>query len=351
MILSWKPIKFHKTVSAHLLDEESTDKLIKQLETTHKINTEIGFKTPGFKYFKNIRTEDFDNLRKYQHMVTANWGLNPLWCLWLTKINGVHYNLYINLVTRQIIWSRHRFAPALYKGTLFEGEMIGDKFVIWDILVHRNNKLEHNHNRRQDIIRGILLHQYTPDPVVENVDIINREYVTYANIRSYLNKITDNPPFPGKTPRGLVFVPMGRTLKHYNLIFSNRTSIERFKGTSDILEHPIDYYPSEVRWAPQVFPDPNDPTTMERDFWLCPVEGYEDNYWQHIPDPMAPDTEVLRIGLVITPTKEESLYVRKIFDKEAITHIKSNIRGLLRFRCRYVPHFQKWSPYLFLTHE
>jgi hypothetical protein len=379
MILSWKPTKFYGDNSAHLLDEESTQTLIKTLESKYNININIGFKTPSYKYFKMLKEPDFDMLRQYHHMVTVSYGIYPLWLLWLTTINGIQYNLYVNLVTKQIIWSRHRFSPKLYNETIFEGEMIDSNFLIWDLLVHKGTGLgTYNHFRRQDTIRSILDHQYVPDPVIENIKLINREYVTYQHIKSFLEKMTENPQVPNQKPKALSFIPVGKSVKIYNLILSNRTHIEQLNSLENKLEYPIDYHPTIVKTGKMVHPplpvqstddkssknktsilnnkskssnnkvshsekDQEDQSQFCQNFWLSPVEGYVDNYWQYVEDDTDPNS-LVKVGLIITQTKENSLKVRDTFDQVPVTYIKSGIRGLLKWKCHYVPRFQKWEP-------
>tara|TARA_R100001163_G_C5062616_1_gene199719 strand:- start:50 stop:1150 length:1101 start_codon:yes stop_codon:yes gene_type:complete len=355
MILNWSSIKFFGDNKADLLDKESTEELINRLENKWELNVDIGFKTPGFKYFKFLRNDDFENLRKYHHRVTANWGINPIWCLWLTTINGVKYNLYINFATRQIIWSRHRFDPELYVGTLFEGEMIESTFYIWDILIHKQKKvktLKYNLNRRIDVIRGMLDHQYTKDSLIENVNLVLREHVTYKHIRSYINKLLENPPFKTKTLRGVSLVPIGRSLKIYNLIWSsNRANeLENISGEiQDKLDPNLDYDPKPIPTTKMVFPEDfnqinktnDDDQDFTMDFWLSPVNGSPDNYWQFIYD--YENKLLKRVGMVITTTKERSLEIRELF-KNQPKFIKSNIRDLLKFKCRYVNRFARWEP-------
>lgn len=392
MILNWRATKFLGNNSAHLLDEESSNTLIQSMVSKFGINMDVGFKTPSFKYFKMIKEGDFDMLRKYPHVVTVNYGIHPLWCLWLTTINGIHYNLYVNLVTKQIIWSRHRFSPKLYNDTILEGEMIGDNFIIWDLMVHKGVSImtSHNHAKRQDIIRTILDHQYVPDPVIENVKLINREYVAYQHIKSYLKKMTDTPPIVGLKPKILSFIPVGKSVKIYNLVLSGRSTIERL---DTILEYPIDYQPMTIKTGKMVHPpsnsiitpsrpqEPNNSSLLSasspsfvpahrpppgfeaiaevspelsspvmssplynyRTFWLSKVEGYVDNYWQYVEDDVDPNS-LVKVGLIITPTKESSLKVSNTFENAPVTHIKSGIRGLLKWKCRYIPRFQKWEP-------
>lgn len=359
MILNWKATKFLGDNSAHLLDPESTKTLIKTLESKFNINVNVGFKTPGFKYFKMLKDTDFDMLRQYPHQVTVSYGIHPIWCLWLTTINSIHYNLYVNFVTSQIIWSRHRFSSALYNDTILEGEIIQNHFVIWDILVHKGiciansaSSTNQNHFRRQDIIRSILDHQYVADPVIENIKLINREYVTYQHIKSYLKKVTSDPPpyVPANMkPVALSFIPVGKSVKIYNLLLSERNSnIQRIDSTLNKLEYPIDYHPINIKTGKMVHPsklatgNSND-SQLYQNFWISPVEGYVDNYWQYVEDDSNPNL-LVKVGLIITQTKESSLRVRDTFDTVPITHIKSGIRGLLKWKCQYVPRFQKWEP-------
>jgi len=342
MILKWTPTKFHRGNPAHLLDSDSAIELIESLKIKYGINTELGFKTPGFKYFKFLRSEDFESLRRYPHLVTANYGLNPLWLLWLTTINGINYNLYINLVTKQVIWSRHRFAPQLYRGTILEGEMINDTFLIWDILVNQNKPVSnknHNLNKRIDIIRTILSHQYNSDPIIENINLQLRDYVPYQNMKSYITQIMNDPNSTIKLkPKGLFLVPIGRSMKTFTVVFNGNHQINSFRNSQ--LDPHLDYDPTPISIHPMIHPNPDDPTTNVQEFWLQPVEKSNDNYWQYFEE----DGQLHRLGLVITTTLERSLQVKEIFATHP-THTRLGYRNLLPFKCQYIKKFLKWEPF------
>lgn len=335
MTFNWSPIDFHNKI-AYLLDNDNSIKLIDQLSTKFKLNIDIGFKTPSYKYFKFIKTDDLQTLKSYPYLVTPNYGLNPIWCLWLTTINSTHYSLYVNLVTKQIIWSKHRFLPELYNDTLFEGEIINQKFIIWDILLKNSNSTTYlNLNQRIDIMRGILQNDYVSDSLIENLSIQLKTYVELHLIKSFILHLLNNSDIPIK---GIIFVPIEKSTKCLTLLFNNKTHLPSFDlGALD----PIDLNPiTPIDEDKMIYPDDlNDPDTYTKEFWLAPADKSY-NYYQYYS---RNNKELVRVGLVIIRSLEQSFKINHIFQTNKGIN-KYGVKNLLKFKCIYLKKFKKWEP-------
>ena len=328
--------------SAQLFDKESAVELIQQLDKKYGININLGFKTASFKYFKFLKNDDFEFLRNYPHLITVNYGINPIWCLYLTtdpKTN-LKMSLYINLVTQQVIWSKHRFSDNLYKGTLFEGEIIGNTFVIWDLLINKNrsciNFQNHrnylNLNQRIDVIRSILDQHYQSDPLIENLNIRMKPYVTYPYLKSFINELSKNDPHY----KGIYFVPIDRSVKCFSVIFSESHQISDYPRFLDQLEE-NDLNPHLVQKGKIADPNSNE---FIQEFWLAPLPNFRDNYriyhWTN-------RNEIYDLGPVAVVTLDTSLMLQKTF-KENLGINKFGIKNLLKFKCKYLKKFRRWEP-------
>lgn len=332
MPFSWKPTKFHGRV-AQLLDKESAVELIQQLGEKYSINTNLGFKTASFKYLKFIKTDDFDMLRAYPHLVTVNYGINPIWCLWLVNLEGKNLSLYINLVTQQIIWSKHRFSADLYQGTLFEGEIIGGIFRIWDLLIMKGqNCLNRNLHERLDVIRGMLNHHYIADPLIENISIEMKQHVPYQYIKSFINKVVNEDRYA----KGIMFVPVDKSVKCFSVIFDANHKIDEYPVDINQLEKDdLDPYEIIYREAPH----PEKKINMTQEFWIAPVEGFKDNYrmYEWTRD------QIYDLGLIAIRSKETSLMLQDVFNNN-LGRSQYGVKNLLKFKCQYLKRFRKWEP-------
>jgi len=354
----WKPTKFFNGIG-QLLDKDSSKLLIEKLGGKSRINTDVGFKTPGYKYFKFLRTDDFEMIKSFPHLVTSNYGINPIWCLWLTTIDQTHYSFYINFVTEQIIWSKHRFAPKLYRGTFFEGEIIDGTFVIWDILLNEGKNISNlNLYQRLDIIKGIFNFQYVADTVIENIPIKVKKYVSYQHIKSFVTDILSEDKFN----QGLLFIPVRRSVKCYSVIFNGNHQINRFPSHLDQLEE-SDLHPQKIIYGKPIIPSSDlkngdggvgdggignggignggvgDGGDIVEEFWICPADRNCYNYYLHKIN----NFQMIRHGFAVIQSKEKSLEMQSIFTKnKGLT--KNGIKNLFKFKCKYVKHFRTWEP-------
>jgi len=340
MTFKWSSIDFYGK-TAYLLDIDNTNKLINQLSIKFKLNIDIGFKTPGYKYLKFIKNEDLSTLQSYPFLVTPSYGINPIWCLWLTTIDSTHYSLYVNLITKQIIWSKHRFIPELYHDTLFEGEIINQQFIIWDILLKNGQSTQNlNLHQRIDIIRGIILYDYISDPIIENISLILKPYFDFKFVKSFINQ-------PSSIPiKGLMFIQIDRSMRYLTVLFNNKTYLDDFNlGNLDPSDlNPLTPLLEDIMIYPEkhISPENNDNTENDciQEFWLSPADKSY-NYYQYYF--RKNDQELVRVGLVIIRTLNLSFKINQIFQNNKGIN-KLGVKNLLKFKCIYLKKFKKWEP-------
>lgn len=332
MSFSWRSTKFHGK-SALLLDKNSAIKLLNNVGKKYGINTDVGFKTPSSKYFKFLKTEDFEMLRSYPHLITSNYGVNPIWCLWLTIIDGFKMSLYLNFVTEQVIWSKHRFSHELYeKNIIFEGEIIGGIFRIWDLLKPSGDKNNESYNlyQRIDILRSIIDQHYVSDPLIENLPIQLKTYVSYQHLRSFTETVLKQD----KYNRGFLFVPVYKSVKCYSVIFDENHQIENIANHLNKLEDD-DLIPYKIQVK-----EPIHSLEPVQEFWIAPIPDFKDNYKIYEWD----RNHMYDLGLIAIRSKERSLLLQNTF-KENKGINKYGIKNLLKFKCEYLKNFRKWEPF------
>jgi hypothetical protein len=306
---------------AKLLDKKSTDLLIKQLDVNYRLNVEANFKTPGHKYIKNFKPDDIEYLKRYTHLITTYNGKNPIWLLWLTTIDGIKYSFYINIAQKEIIWNNHHFATILYDGTLFEGEIIDNQFIIWDLLLHKNKLISemldkydqpYNTNARNDIINEIINNRYKND--INKIKIINRQYVSYEHLYSFYQQLK---------PSKLLFIPIGKCVKY--ILIRENTEIPSIMNTISLT---LNIKNEKIKFV-----------TDKMKFWLCPVTNKRDNYQLY----SIKEKELIYHELAVICSTELSHKITEIFEKNKGLKIHG-ITHMIEFECEYIRRFQKWQP-------
>ena len=136
--------------------------------------------------------------------------------LFLTQINGVNYNFFIDKKIKdgydfpKIFILPYEFSPDLYKSTLFECELIRTKNKKWhiglnDIYYHSGKNLK----KTSIIDRVNIMHSIEKD-YVENVftktcSLFVKKYFDYKDFNFALNTFAPNLDYD---TRGLYFVPL-----------------------------------------------------------------------------------------------------------------------------------------------
>lgn len=339
----WKETEFHQR-NAFLMDKESCRTLIDEvLRKKYRLNVEVGFKTPGYKYFKFLNAEEMENLRIHRHLIMNNYGIHPIWCLWLICHQGINFTFYVNLVTDQIIWAKHRFAPELYQdgGTLLEGEMIEDLFLVWDVLVKKGRNLNQDDIRfkqRKEMVRTIIDFQYRPDSNIESCKILVKRMFEYSHLKDNYLSEKEHPSLPPAT--GLIFIPSFRPMKCISFLYANQYS---FLGCGSAKLVDSDLVAPEINELSEGI----HPITIKEGvevhgfFWLGQARQ-PDNYDQYTILPL--EQQLVRVGLVVIPKISESLRIAEIFKEHQDQKSHYGIHPLLKFKCRYLPRFRKWQP-------
>lgn len=341
-----------------LLNDKMTNILIEKIIKKYNINTELEYKTPSSKYYKiinrnNETDDDYIYLKNYHHLVTPNYGINPIWILWLTVIDGTKYTLYINLYNRQIIIGYSRFSYSLYeKDTIIEGEILDNFFVANDIIVYNNKIIDKNLYHRISILKNIRENKYINDIFIENLEFTCRIYYEYSHIQWIIEKYTNNyknKEIEKKNTQIIINNNVYETTNHISKYFND---IKFFNG---ILFIPLEksykcfimkVYKNDLETISNKYYDINkikiDTSDQEQEceFYidinsLCP-----DNYMIYvIYNNILYQNDVAYIGDI-----EHSHFIIECIEKNKDKIIHHSGIELLLFKCIFEKKFRRWKP-------
>ena len=179
-------ISFCNGIGYNLKNIRYKSNIIKQLFEKFKIEL-----NDNYKIYNN---KNKYKLSKYEYLVSLKTNGSPYY-IFLTRIKNKNYTLFIdkklsfNHKFPKIIIVNYRFKDHLYNNTIFTGELLKYNnswdFIINDILVYDNIKLNKNFNERIKLIYNILNKFYIKDPILENCNLQVKRYFS-SNQYNYI---------------------------------------------------------------------------------------------------------------------------------------------------------------------
>ena len=144
-----------------------------------------------YKYANLVNPKSITFLSKQPHLITLKTG-GSNYFLFLTKINGVNNALFIDCKTKQgytlprIITAEFRFSDDLFKGTVFDGEIVRDRednwmFLISNIVALRGRVVVANFVARINLIYKVLAESYKPDPIIDICPVKVKKVYRYSD--------------------------------------------------------------------------------------------------------------------------------------------------------------------------
>jgi hypothetical protein len=335
--LKYTPIKFHQG-TGYLLDEISSKYLFQKIEGQYNINLDTDFKTPGYKYYKFLKEEDLSSLKNYPHYASLFYGLNPVWCLYLTQIEEINYSFYINFITKEIVFSPHRFEEINYQyDVLLEGEiMYPNTYHIWDILGYKQQPIYKFQTLTQRIekIRALLNFQYESDHQMDNLKLKIRQIVPFEQIKALTKTDTQH--------EGIIFLPFNKSTRCYIFRYHKNYLQEVLKTDLELLSI------QEVRQAESTSISNLNSNSPIQNFWLSPstLTDEHDNYLLYEWEGPNTETNLTYFGRAFISTAELSQQIAKVFEITPPNqqYSRNGVSPLIQFRCQYVKKFQKWEP-------
>jgi hypothetical protein len=286
---------------------------------------------PHGRTYKTVKSvEDFNDAQDYEHLV--NFKLKcPLSYLYLSEQNGMRFCYYIiapdGITDRnniELYSTIQRFDEKLFRNeTLFEGYLLGadsdSVFLLEDLVIHDGHTVNKNLEERIKIMNTLLDYSYRSDPVLNNYQIVLKDYVEYTYIRSfatdYLHGLSYKPYVTG-----LVFSPLGKCVVH--LIVPNGLSV----GTDGDVETEMSDRFSVVRA----------PRKTKACFLVKETE--KPDVYHLLLSTLKGDNKYYDIASI--PDKKSSTLVKELLGKS------KKGSGSAMMVCQYDsrPHIKRWQP-------
>jgi len=190
-----------------------TDNSMKQyiLDNLH-LKTGITFRSRYARLFNSQYSNNLNN----PHIICLKSSGTP-YLLFCTQINDTNYCFLIDKKVKdgyehpKIFIVHYRFDPSLFKGTLFETELIRDKNKQWGLLIgdiynHKGESLKNVqiHERVNRCI-DILENEYIDDSFCNVCPLSIKKYFDYNDAQDVLENFVPKLPY---RIRGLYFVPL-----------------------------------------------------------------------------------------------------------------------------------------------
>jgi len=269
-----------------------------------KLRTGIDHKSRYAKIYNNAYRQNLNN----PHIVCLKTFGNP-YLMYCTKINNINYCLLIDKKVKKghtypkIYIVLYRFSDDLFKGTLFETELVRDKSNNWllhigDIYTYKGEtKNDIDITDRMNIISNVLENEFIDDSFTNICPIEIKKYFNMNNktgIREFINKLNYKI-------RGFYFIPI-------NITYSNILYMFTDKDVEDI-------YSITEENKNLIFKITK---TMKSDVYELYLNTKEN---------------IQKIGYAYISNYEKSKYIKELFD------IKEDINVI----CKYNEFFKKWE--------
>lgn len=174
-----------------------------------------------FRTFDNTTNVDQETLTKYKHKVYVNTNqpANLIILARLTERQPIC--LFIDKLKTEIYKLNLQFSNSLYDGTIFEGEVVDDYFLVSDFLTYKNDDLATIMlDKKLNLVKSIINHNhYHPDNILDPFKIIVKDFVDYNQLNSFISDYIPQLPYRNRIS-GVIFRPTNHSNKNLILNFS-----------------------------------------------------------------------------------------------------------------------------------
>ena len=313
-------------------------------ETKQYILNHLNIMCSGMKYnsrYAKVFNEQYSKNLNNPHVLFLKSSGTP-YLLFLTQINNTNYCFLIDKKMNEkypfpkILIVPYTFSNSLYKGTLFECELIRDKNTNWSLGI---NDIYYScgKNMKQTIIidrintiHTLLEKEYFDSNYSKQCPIFVKKYFDYKDIPFIKDKIIPNLPY---NSRGIYFIPMRTDYSNILYLFP-RDNINHSKNTSSKNNF--------LKNSPQ----------KKHKFQKKHSESQKDGYTFRIMKTLNPDVyelylkeddNLIKKGTALVQTTELSHKLLSYFEtKDQIDEVK--------VECKYNDKFKKWVP-IGLSHK
>ena len=325
----------------NLVDETLKQSVLDSLKDNYYITiSDRNFYILNPKNIRNIESKPF---------ILSVKSLGSLYYLYLTKIEGKNYCIYINRRLKEghqyplMVSAMYRFDEELYSNTLFDGELLRNNdgnwlFIINNLILYQGELMK-NRNIIQKLNRvySILTHNYTKDEHMELCPLYVKRLFAYHEYDYIINEYIPSLSYKS---RG-IYLEGIRDLKNYLYLFPRNQKFAT-KTTSDKVEFVPDV-PQEItldfkeRRPKKSNTNAENVVTNRSCMVFMARKGDVDDIYNLY---CIKDNEISKYGIALIDGLKTSKKMRKYFKD------KDNIN----VSCSYNSEFSKWTP-LEITHD
>lgn len=281
----------------------------------------------GIKYntrYAKVFNEKYSKNLNNPHIFCLKSSGTP-YLLFLSQINGTNYCFLIDKKINdkysfpKIMVVPYDFNSELYKGTLFECELIRDKESNWSIGINDiyNYKGKNVNNKvvieRLNIIHSIFQSEFTENKYSIVCPFFVKKYFDYKNLEYAINNFIPNLPY---NTRGLYFVPMRTDYSKILYLFQKEQSLS---------ENKKNYNKSTNK--------SNTKNTEKKIIFRIMKTLKPDVYELYLKD----NENLVKYGNALIQTPEISHKILDFFHEK-------NPMDEIKVQCKLNTHFNKWVP-------
>ncbi len=315
-------------------------------ETKEYILNQLNIFCSGIKYnsrYAKVFNQQYAQNLKNPHLFFLKSSGTP-YLLFMTQINNTNYCFLIDKKTNnkytfpKILIVPYGFHNDLYKGTLFECELIKDKNNKWSLGI---NDIYFNEGKnlnkliiidRINTINSILETKLNETDYSTICPIFVKRYFDYNSIQEVKNKFIPSLPY---NIRGIYFIPLRVDYSNILYLFPKD---EEYTGNKEdnmnkFMNKHIDKNVNKV---------PADKMKQDNESKIFRIMKTmkPDVYELYLND----DNNLVKKGIALIQSSELSHKVLSYFDKK-------DQMDEIKVECNYDKHFKKWKPIRFTNGE
>ena len=314
------------------------------------------------KYYNFLNKSNIGNIISNDYLFTVNtYGKKHV--LFLTKINGKNYSIFINKKNEIMILSQFKFDESLFDGTLFDGELVRNGegnwfYLVNDIAYYQGiNVITKSFNERREILENLYDNMFENDEKISICRLELKEYFEYKYLKSVCE---DFIPSKGYKCSGVLFKNMNNFSDNYLYIFLECRSDNKIKNNNQKNKININPFGNKTK---NVFTDMEkkssgenvvDVSNVNRDYsvFLLKNTNSPDIYELYCK---GSNGQLEKHSYAGVPNMRKSIYLRKVLKNKKFNEEDSDLSSEsdlsddeiieTNIRCNYHKTFKKWIPY------
>ena len=313
------------------------------------------------KYYNFLNKSNIGNIISNEYLFTVNtYGKKHV--LFLTKINGKNYSIFINKKNEIMILSQFKFDKSLFEGTLFDGELVrsGDgkwHYLINDLAYYQGiNVITKSFKERKEILENIYENMFENDEKISICNVELKEYFEYKYLQSVCE---DYIPSKGYKCSGVLFKNMSNFSDNYLYIFLECRSDNKIKNNNQ--KKKITINPANKK-TKNIFDENSktngsskkivDNVTRDYSVFMLKNTNSPDIYELYCK---GSNNQFEKHSYAGVPNMRKSIYLRKMLKNKTVNEEDSDYSSEsdlsddecieINMRCNYHKRFKKWIPF------